>query len=162
MLICLYIGAVFTDLQPFPDLGAWHGSECKSPYPVYHISALAYSWLLQQSPYLYHFIVPILFGTYNTSTATTSEVELSQSLQTAFANFAKNPEIVSPAPNSSWPPYEPGLLGIARNPTLAKIAYEENVAPDDFINLVQPISIVSTRNDYARFTCLLRIIHKTG
>jgi hypothetical protein len=54
------------------------------------------------------------------------------------------------------------LLGIARNPTLAKIAYEENVAPDDFINLVQPISIVSTRNDYARFTCLLRIIHKTG
>ncbi|KAH9994628.1 Carboxylesterase [Russula vinacea] len=105
-------GAVFTDLQPFPDLGAWHGSE-----------------------------LPILFGTYNTSTATTSEVELSQSLQTAFANFAKNPEIVSPAPNSSWPPYEPGLLGIARNPTLAKIAYEENVAPDDFINLVQPISI---------------------
>jgi carboxylesterase type B len=23
-------GAVFADLQPFPDLGAWHGSECKS------------------------------------------------------------------------------------------------------------------------------------
>ncbi|KAH9994629.1 Alpha/Beta hydrolase protein [Russula vinacea] len=115
-------GAAFADLQPLPDLGVWHTSE-----------------------------LPILFGTYNTTTATAPEVELSQSLQTAFANFVRDPN-VSPAPN--WPPYEPGFLGIARNPTLAKIAYEENVAPDDFINLVQPIATVSGRNDYATFTCL--------
>jgi carboxylesterase type B len=101
-------GAVFADLQPLPNLGVWHTSE-----------------------------LPILFGTYNTSTATCREVELSRSLQTAFANFVKDPN-GSPAPN--WPPYEPGFLGIARNPTLAKIAYEGNVAPDDFINLVQPIA----------------------
>ena len=25
-----HIGAMFADLQPFPDLGVWHGSECKS------------------------------------------------------------------------------------------------------------------------------------
>jgi hypothetical protein len=98
--------------------------------------------------------VPILFGTYNSSTATTAEVELSQSLQTAFANFAKDPVDVSPAPN--WPRYEPGFLGIARNPTLAKIAYQENVDPDDFIKPVQPISTVSSRNDFAKFTCLLQ------
>jgi len=102
-------GAVFSDLQPFPDLGAWHGSE-----------------------------LPILFGTYNTSTASTTEVELSQTFQTALANFAKNPVDVLPAP--SWPPYEPGRLGVARNPTLAKIAYEGKVDPDDFIQLVQPFS----------------------
>ena len=26
----IYIGAVFASLQPLPNLGAWHGSECKS------------------------------------------------------------------------------------------------------------------------------------
>ena len=26
----MYIGATFADLQPLPNLGAWHGSECKS------------------------------------------------------------------------------------------------------------------------------------
>jgi hypothetical protein len=95
------------------------------------------------------FVVPILFGTYNRSTATAAEVELSQSLQTAFANFAKNPVGVSPAAN--WRPYEPGLLGIALNPTLAKIAYQGNVGPDDFIEPVQPLSTVSTQNSL----CLL-------
>lgn len=25
-----HIGAIFSDFQPFPDLGAWHGSERKS------------------------------------------------------------------------------------------------------------------------------------
>ncbi|KAF8493264.1 Alpha/Beta hydrolase protein [Russula emetica] len=68
-------GATFANLQPFPNLGAWHGSE-----------------------------LSILFGTFNRSTATSAEVELSQSLQTAFANFAKNPNS-SPAPH--WPAYEP-------------------------------------------------------
>ncbi|KAI0278329.1 Alpha/Beta hydrolase protein [Russula aff. rugulosa BPL654] len=55
-------GAMFADLQPFPDLGVWHGSE-----------------------------LPILFGTFNKSTASPAEVELSKSFQTAFANFVKNP-----------------------------------------------------------------------
>jgi len=27
----MHIGAIFADLQPVPNLGAWHGSECKSP-----------------------------------------------------------------------------------------------------------------------------------
>jgi len=96
-------GAEFADLQPLPDLGVWHGSE-----------------------------LPILFGTYNSSTATTAEVELSQSFQTAFANFAKNPVNVSPAPN--WPAYEP------TGRTLAKIAYRGNVDFDDFVKPVHPIS----------------------
>ena len=106
--------------------------------------------ILQPSPsYLYHFVVPILFGTYNASTATSAEVELSQTFQTAIANFAKDP-VDSPAPN--WPAYEPGFLGIAHNPTLAKISYDGNVDPNDFIQSVQPISTVST---CAKFTCLL-------
>ena len=104
---------------------------------------------------IYHFAVPILFGTYNTSTATTEEAELSKSLQTAFANFVKNPGNISDSPAPNWPAYEPGLFEIARIPTLAKIAYEENVALDDFVDPVQPISTVSTRDDHAKFTCLL-------
>ena len=94
----MYIGAIFADIQPLPDLGAWHGSECKSPISC--ISYL-YSELLVTISYNYHhtyyFIIPILFGTYSTSTA--SEAELSQSLQTAFANFAKNQDMVSPVPD---------------------------------------------------------------
>jgi hypothetical protein len=88
--------------------------------------------------------VPILFGTFNGSTATAAEVELSQSLQTAFANFAKNPNS-SPAPH--WPPYEPEDSGNAYTPTLAKIAYEGNVDFGNFVETVQPNSTVSTRND---------------
>ena len=91
--------------------------------------------------YHYHFVVPIAFGTYNTSTASTAEVELSRSFQTALADFAKNP--VNLSPRIDWPPYEPGGLRVASNPTLAKIAYEGNVHLDDFIKLVQPISLVS-------------------
>jgi hypothetical protein len=26
----MHIGAIFADLQPVPNLGVWHGSECKS------------------------------------------------------------------------------------------------------------------------------------
>ena len=29
----IHLGAVFADLQPYPNLGAWHGSECKSFIP---------------------------------------------------------------------------------------------------------------------------------
>ena len=87
------------------------------------------------------FAVPILFGTFNSSTATSAEVELSHSLQTAFANFAKNP-YTSPAPH--WPPYEPEVSGKACTPTLAKIAYQGNVAFGNFVQLVQPNFTVST------------------
>ncbi|KAH9971639.1 Alpha/Beta hydrolase protein, partial [Russula compacta] len=96
-------GAIFADLQFPPVVGAWHGSE-----------------------------LPILFGTYNRSTATAAEVELSHSFQTAFANFAKDPAS-SPAPN--WPSYNPSL------PTLAKIAYDGNV---DSYNFVEPVPPNST------------------
>jgi len=102
-------GAIFPDLQPFPNLGAWHGSE-----------------------------LPILFGTFNRSTATATEVELSKSFQTAFANFVKDPVNGSPAPN--WPTYEPGFLGFASVPTLAEIAYQGNVDFDDFVKPVQPVT----------------------
>ncbi|KAI0275868.1 Alpha/Beta hydrolase protein [Russula aff. rugulosa BPL654] len=143
-------GAIFADLQPFPDLGVWHGSE-----------------------------LPILFGTFNRSTASSAEVELSQSLQTAFANFVKNPNS-SPAPHwpayqpevsgsacnplakfvdqgnvdfgnfvknpnlslaPHWSPYEPEISVTACTPTLAKIAYQGNV---DFGNFIQPVQPDST------------------
>ena len=100
---------------------------------------------------IYHAIVPILFGTYNRSTATAAEVELSKSLQTAFANFVKDPMNASLAPN--WPAYEPGIVGIAPVPTLAEIAYQGNMRFDDFIQPVQPISKVSTQNFYSKPTC---------
>ena len=90
--------------------------------------------------------MPILFGTFNRSTATSEEVELSQSLETAFANFAKNPNS-SPAPH--WPRYEPELSGNAYSHTLAKIAYEGNVGFGNFVQPVQPDSTVSTRNGNA-------------
>ncbi|KAI0251022.1 Alpha/Beta hydrolase protein [Lactifluus subvellereus] len=102
-------GAVFADMQPFSNAGAWHGSE-----------------------------LPILFGTFNRSTATAAEVELSHTLQMAFANFAKDPVNASPAPN--WPAYKPDLPGVTVAPTLAKIAYHGNVCMNDFIEPVQPNS----------------------
>ncbi|KAH9991972.1 Alpha/Beta hydrolase protein [Russula compacta] len=103
-------GATFANLRSISNLGVWHGSE-----------------------------LPILFGTFNKSTATAAEVELSQNFQTAFANFVKDPVNTPPAPN--WPRYQPGLLGSAIAPTLAKIAYHENVQLDNFIELVEPISV---------------------
>lgn len=57
-----YFSAVFPNNQPFPDLGAFHGAE-----------------------------IPIVFGTYNTTGATTEQIRLSESMQTAWANFAKDP-----------------------------------------------------------------------
>ncbi|THV04548.1 alpha/beta-hydrolase [Dendrothele bispora CBS 962.96] len=62
-------GAVFPDLQVFPNAGAWHSTE-----------------------------LPELFGTFNASTATPDEVTLSATFQTVVANFVKNPN-ASPAPN---------------------------------------------------------------
>jgi len=96
-------GATFANLQPFPNMGAYHGSE-----------------------------LPIVFGTFNASTTTAEEAKLSQSLQTAFANFVKNPKGAFPAPN--WPAYkaDPSI------PTLAKIAYHRNVQLSDFADPVDP------------------------
>jgi hypothetical protein len=101
----------------------------------------------------------ILFGTFNRSTATSAEVELSQSLQTAFANFAKNPNLL-PAPH--WPPYEPEVSGNAYSYTLAKIAYQGNVDFGNFVQPVQPNSTVSTRNDDAKFCSFIYdfLVHK--
>ncbi|KAJ7456523.1 Alpha/Beta hydrolase protein [Mycena latifolia] len=62
-------GPVFTDLQLFPDAGAWHTSE-----------------------------LPEIFGTFNRSTATPPEATLSHTMQTLLANFVKNPTR-APAPN---------------------------------------------------------------
>lgn len=113
------------------------------PYPV--IQFCEGSSL--HTPRFYHEKVPLLFGTFNRSTATAAEAELSQSLQTAFANFIKDP-VNAPAPN--WPAYEPGFLGIAPLPTLAEIAYEGNVGLDDFVKPVQPISRVITRSRHTK------------
>jgi hypothetical protein len=96
--------------------------------------------------------VPILFGTFNRSTATSAEVELSHSLQTAFANFAKNPHS-SPAPH--WPPYEPEVSGNPCAHTLAKIAYQGNVDFGNFVQPVQPNSTVSTQNDDSKIQSLI-------
>ena len=87
--------------------------------------------------------MPILFGTFNRSTATSAEVELSHSLRTAFANLAKNPNR-SPAPH--WLPYEPEVSEKVCTPTLAKIAYQGNVDFGNFIQPVQPNSTVSACN----------------
>ncbi|KAJ7217315.1 hypothetical protein GGX14DRAFT_561831 [Mycena pura] len=62
-------GAVFADLQKFPNAGTWHSSE-----------------------------IGPLFGTFERSAATPAEVTCSSTFQTAVANFVKNPE-VSPAVN---------------------------------------------------------------
>jgi carboxylesterase type B len=85
--------------------------------------------------------VPILFGTFNKSTATAAEAELSHSFQTAFADFAKDPVNASPVP--VWPTYKPESPGITVPPTLAKMAYHGNVDMGDFIELVEPDSTVS-------------------
>jgi hypothetical protein len=80
--------------------------------------------------------VPGLFGTYNATTATSAEKTLSSSWQTAVANFIKDP---STPPAVNWPKYIQGNS----SQTLAKIAYNDNVAPDNFVQAVEPGSVVS-------------------
>jgi len=92
-------GAVFADLQLFPNAGAWHSSE-----------------------------IPEIFGNFNASTATPAEKTLSQTMQTVWANFIKNPT-APPAPN--WARYTPGN----ETSTLSKLAYVGNVQLE---NVVQP------------------------
>ncbi|MCJ1317754.1 hypothetical protein MMC15_003081 [Xylographa vitiligo] len=64
-----YFNATFPNTQLFPDAGAYHSSE-----------------------------IPLVFGTYPTAGATAQEVALSRYLQTAWADFAKNP-----AGGPGWP-----------------------------------------------------------
>lgn len=139
----VYPGPVFADLLPFPDAGAFHGSEGQSSRFAALTAPLCVFVLRNSRP----LAVPIVFGTFNRSTATAAEVELSHSLQTAFANFAKDPVDASPAPN--WPSYHPGLPAV---PSVAKIAYHGNVGLDDFVEPIQPNSIVSTRNLSSKHT----------
>ncbi|THV04330.1 alpha/beta-hydrolase [Dendrothele bispora CBS 962.96] len=91
-------GAQFADFQPFPGAGAWHTSE-----------------------------LPYLFGTYNSSTATTDEVTWSRTFQSAIGSFIRNPE---GGPASTWPEYLP-----TEEKTVAKLAYSGNVDPDNFVEL---------------------------
>ncbi|KAL0577491.1 hypothetical protein V5O48_004476, partial [Marasmius crinis-equi] len=91
-------GAVFPDLQLFPDAGAWHSSELE-----------------------------LIFGTFNRTTSSESKATLSKSLQTAIANFIKDPTH-SPAPN--WNQYDPN------GRTLAELSFDGNVDFDDFVNPV--------------------------
>ena len=86
--------------------------------------------------------VPIVFGTFNASTVTAEEAKLSQSLQTSFANFVKDPKGAFPAPN--WSAYKAD----ASVPTLAKIAYHGNVQLGDFVDPVDPDTTVSIGNVY--------------
>ncbi|KAJ7630562.1 Alpha/Beta hydrolase protein [Roridomyces roridus] len=98
-------GAVFQDLQLFPNAGAWHSSE-----------------------------LPMIFGTFNRTTATAAEATLSTTMQGIVGNFVKDPT-VSPAPN--WPKYVPG----STTKTLAKLAYNGNVEPSNVVQAVESDSI---------------------
>ncbi|KAK7050253.1 carboxylic ester hydrolase [Favolaschia claudopus] len=100
-------GAVFSDLQFFPNLGAWHSSELFE-----------------------------IFGTYNRSTATAAEKTLSSTMQSIVGNFARNPA-APPAPH--WPKYRPGN----KTSTLAKLAYNSNVALSNVVQTVRSNSLDS-------------------
>ncbi|KAJ7752940.1 Alpha/Beta hydrolase protein [Mycena metata] len=63
-----------------------------------------------------------LFGTFNRTTA--AEATWSHTFQTSVANFIKDPK-KSPATN--WPEYVPGTK------TFAKLAYNGNVEPNNFV-----------------------------
>jgi|SRR5882762_3835626 hypothetical protein len=79
-----------------------------------------------------HDLVPELFGTFNRTTATLSEVQLSSTFQAIVASFAKNP-FVSPAP--TWPTYNPDAA------TLANLAFHGNVAPDNVVEATSPAQL---------------------
>ncbi|KAJ6556578.1 Alpha/Beta hydrolase protein [Mycena vulgaris] len=70
-----------------------------------------------------------LFGTFVRSTATPAEVTWSNTFQTAIANFVKNP---TKSPAINWPKYIPGPSA----KTFAKLAYNGNVDPDNFVDPV--------------------------
>ncbi|KDR75551.1 hypothetical protein GALMADRAFT_68919 [Galerina marginata CBS 339.88] len=78
--------AVFPDISSRPDLRAYHASE-----------------------------IPIVFGTYNTSTLappTSNEVALSKYVQAAWVAFARNPS--QGLLNFGWPLYNPATASLAQ------------------------------------------------
>ena len=129
----MHIGAIFANLQPVPNLGAWDGSECKSY--IHNNGFYRHTSIISQCPF---------FSEHSTDRRPPRRKLSSRTaFKTAFANFAKNPNR-PPAPH--WPPYEREVSGRACTPTLAKIAYEGNVDFGNFVRPVQPNSTVSTRN----------------
>ncbi|KAJ7509590.1 Carboxylesterase [Mycena galericulata] len=78
--------------------------------------------------------IGILFGTFNRTTATPAEATWSRTFQTAIANFIKDP---TTSPALHWPKYIPGPSA----KTLAKLAYNGNVEPDNFVDPVQSNSL---------------------
>ena len=76
--------------------------------------------------------VPEIFGTFNRTTATSSEAQLSGTFQTIVASFAKNP-FVSPAP--AWPKYNPNST------TLAKLAFDGNVVLNNVVQTASPAQL---------------------
>ena len=87
--------------------------------------------------------VHIVFGTFNASTVTAEEAKLSQNIQTAFANFVKDPTGAFPAPN--WSVYKAD----ASVCTVAKIAYHGNVQLGHFVDPVDINTTVSIGKVYA-------------
>jgi len=85
----------------------------------------------------------MIFATFSKWTASADEIGLSKTLQTAFANFVKDPG-TPPAPN--WSAYNAN----ASVPTLAKLAYHGNVEPGNLVDLVDPSTTVSVGNIYAK------------
>jgi len=81
-------GAKFPNLQSVNDLGVWHGSE-----------------------------LFMIFATFSKWTASADEIELSKTLQTAFANFVKDPS-TPPAPNWSAYNADASVLHWQSSPTM--------------------------------------------
>jgi hypothetical protein len=82
-----------------------------------------------------HDVVPELFGTFNSTTSTKSEVQLSRTFQTIVASFAKNP-FVSPSPG--WPKYNPNAT------TVANLAFNGNVALNNVVQTTSPKQLDKT------------------
>jgi hypothetical protein len=62
-------------------------------------------------------------------------VELSHTMQTLIANFVKNPSV---PPAWHWPKYVPGNT----TTTLARLAYEGNVALGNVVQVAESDSVV--------------------
>jgi hypothetical protein len=82
-----------------------------------------------------HDVVLELFGAYNRTSSTESEVQLSSTFQTIVASFAKNPS-APPAPG--WPRYNPNAT------TLANLAFDGNVALNNVVQTASPSQLDKT------------------
>jgi len=72
--------------------------------------------------------VPEIFGTFNVTTASPAEVKLSQTMQTTWINFIKDP--TSP-PAPGWPRFTTSKTSNG----LAKLSFQGNVK---LVDVVQP------------------------